>query len=203
MARIVAIEHLTLDGVFQAPARADEDTRNGFQHGGWGIAGSDPQMQEVIGRAMAGGWSLLAGRTTYEDLYEGWVVRQPASPMTKALTGAQKFVASHDAAYQARWENSTLLAGDAAEAVRKLKQDHDRTLVMFGSGKLLRALMRHRLVDELVLMVHPLVLGAGSRLFEAGQAPSALKLSSQIATTTGVAILTYAFDGKDAAERPE
>ncbi|TPI12659.1 dihydrofolate reductase [Mesorhizobium sp. B4-1-3] len=203
MARIVAIEHLTLDGVFQAPARSDEDTRNGFGHGGWGIPGSDPKMQEVIGRAMAGGWSLLAGRTTYEDLYEAWAVRQPASPMTGALTGAQKFVASHDAAYQVRWENSTLLAGDAAEAVCKLKQDHDRTLVMFGSGKLLRALMRHRLVDELVLMVHPLVLGAGSRLFEPGQAPSALKLSSQIATATGVAILTYAFDGKAAAERPE
>ncbi|MBZ9761550.1 dihydrofolate reductase family protein [Mesorhizobium sp. CA8] len=199
MTRIVAIEHLTLDGVFQAPARADEDTRNGFEHGGWGIPGSDPKMQEVIGRAMAGGWSLLAGRTTYEDLHEGWAVRQPANPMTRALTGAQKFVASHDAAYQARWENSTLLTGDTAEAVRELKQGHDKTLVMFGSGKLLRALMRHGLVDELVLMVHPLVLGAGSRLFEPGQGPSTLKLSGQIATATGVAILTYAFDGKVAA----
>ncbi|TPI41918.1 hypothetical protein FJW07_05275 [Mesorhizobium sp. B3-1-9] len=202
MARIVAIEHLTLDGVFQAPARADEDTRNGFAHGGWGIAGSDPQLQEVIGRAMAGGWSLLAGRTTYEDLHEAWAVRQLASPMTRALTGAQKFVASHDAGYEPRWENSTLLAGDAGKAVRALKQGHDKTLVMFGSGKLLRALMRHGLIDELVLMVHPLVLGEGSRLFEPGQAQSALKLSDLVSTATGVAILTYAFDGEGAAERP-
>ncbi|TPI19763.1 dihydrofolate reductase family protein [Mesorhizobium sp. B4-1-1] len=202
MARIVAIEHLTLDGVFQAPARADEDTRNSFAHGGWGIPGSDPQMQEVIGRAMAGGWSLLAGRTTYEDLHEAWAVRQPASPMTRALTGAQKFVASHDAGYEPRWENSTLLAGDAGEAVRALKQGHDKTLVMFGSGKLLRALMRHGLIDELVLMVHPLVLGEGSRLFEPGQTPSAPKLSDLVSTATGVAILTYAFDGEGAAERP-
>ena len=202
MARIVAIEHLTLDGVFQAPARADEDTRNGFAHGGWSNPGSDPKMQEVIGRAMGGGWSLLAGRTTYEDLYEGWVVRQPASPMTRALTGAQKFVASHDAGYEPRWENSALLAGDAGETVRALKQGHDKALIVFGSGKLLRALMRHGLVDELVLMVHPLVLGAGSRLFETGQTPSMLKLSSQVSTATGVAILTYAFDRKD-RERPE
>ncbi|TPJ41594.1 dihydrofolate reductase family protein [Mesorhizobium sp. B2-7-1] len=203
MARVVAIEHLTLDGVFQAPARADEDTRNGFAHGGWGIPGSDAQMQEAIGRAMAGGWSLLAGRTTYEDLREAWAVRQPASPMTRALTGAQKFVASHDAGYEPRWENSTLLAGDAGEAVCALKQGHDKALIMFGSGKLLRALMRHGLVDELVLMVHPLVLGEGSRLFEPGQAPSTLKLSSQLSTAAGVAILTYIFDRQEAAERPE
>ncbi|TIT77791.1 MAG: dihydrofolate reductase [Mesorhizobium sp.] len=199
MARIVAIEHLTLDGVYQAPARADEDTRNGFAHGGWGNPGSDRKMQEVIGHAMAGGWSLLAGRTTYEDLYEGWVVRQPASPMTKALTDVRKFVASHDPGYEPRWENSTLLAGEAA--MRQLKQAHDKPLVMFGSGKLLRALMRHGLVDELVLMVHPLVVGEGFRLFEPGQAPSTLKLLSQVATETGVAILTYAFDKK--AARPE
>lgn len=203
MARIVAIEHLTLDGVFQAPARADEDTRNGFAHGGWGIPGSDTKMQEVIGRAMAGGWSLLAGRTTYEDLHEAWAVRQPDNPMTRALAGAQKFVASHDAGYEPLWENSTLLAGDAGGTVRALKQGHDKALVMFGSGKLLRALMRHGLVDELVLMVHPLVLGEGSRLFEPGQAPSTLKLSGQVSTATGVAILTYTFDRQDAAKRPD
>jgi dihydrofolate reductase len=118
--------------------------------------------------------------------------------MTRALTGARKFVASHDGGYEPRWENSTLLAGDAGEAVRKLKQGHDKTLIVFGSGKLLRALMRHGLVDELVLMVHPLVLGEGSRLFEPGQAPAALKLSDQVSTATGVAILSYAFDGNRA-----
>ncbi|WP_027165745.1 dihydrofolate reductase family protein [Mesorhizobium sp. WSM3224] len=203
MARIVAVEHLTLDGVFQAPARADEDMRNGFTHGGWGAPGSDPKMQEVIGRAMAGGWSLLAGRTTYEDLHEAWAVRQPANAMTAALTGAQKFVASHDAGYQPGWENSTLLAGEAGQTVRALKQGHDKALIMFGSGKLLRALMRRGLVDELVLMVHPLVLGDGFRLFEPGQPPSTMKLSSHVATATGVAILTYALDTRDAAERPE
>ncbi|RWD64246.1 dihydrofolate reductase family protein [Mesorhizobium sp.] len=199
MPRIVAIEHLTLDGVFQAPARADEDTRNGFAHGGWSNPGSDPTMQEVIGRAMAGGWSLLAGRTTYENLYEGWAVRQPDSPMTRALAGARKFVVSHDAGYEPRWENSTLLAGEAAETVRALRQGHDKTLVMFGSGKLLGALMRNGLVDELVLMIHPLVLGDGLRLFEAGLAPSTLKLSSQVVTPTGVAILAYAFESRVAA----
>lgn len=199
VARIVAIEHLTLDGVYQAPARADEDIRNGFEHGGWGNPGSDPKMQEVIGSYMVGGWSLLAGRMTYEDLYEGWAVRRPASPMTRALTDARKFVVSHDTGYALAWENSTLLAGEVQ--VRELKQNHDKTLVMFGSGNLLRTLMRRGLVDELTLMIHPLVLGEGLRLFETGQSPSRLKLSSQVATETGVAILTYSFGMEAAGER--
>lgn len=201
VARIVAIEHLTLDGVFQAPARADEDTRNGFEHGGWGNPGSDLKMQEAIGRAMAGGWSLLAGRTTYEDLYEGWAVRQPASPMAKALTDVRKFVVSHDARYALLWENSTLLSGEAAATVRELKQDHDNSLIMFGSGALLRTLMQHGLVNELMLMIHPLVLGEGIRLFETGQAPSRLNLSSHVVTATGVAMLTYGFDVQETAAR--
>ncbi|PBB84067.1 deaminase [Mesorhizobium sp. WSM3876] len=192
MTSIVAIEHMTLDGVYQAPARADEDTRNGFAHGGWSNAGNDARMQEVIGRYMIGGWSLLAGRITYEDLYEGWAVRQPSSPMTQALTTVRKFVASRDAGYELRWDNSTLLAGEAVETVRRLKQSHDRPLILFGSGSLLRSLMRDALVEEVVLMMHPLILGEGLRLFETGSALSKLRLSSQATTETGVAILTYA-----------
>src|SRR2546423_1307114 len=95
--KVVAIEHLTLDGVYQAPARADEDQRDGFKYGGWSVATDDPQMQEVIGRYMTDGWSLLVGKTTYDDLYQGWQVRQPSNPITQALTNAQKFVVSRDA----------------------------------------------------------------------------------------------------------
>lgn len=109
--RIVAVEHLTLDGVYQAPARPDEDTRDDFVHGGWALAGTTPRVQELIGKQMAGGWSMLVGRTTYEDLHEGWQVRQPDSPMTRALTSVQKFVVSRDPGYTPAWENSTLLAG--------------------------------------------------------------------------------------------
>lgn len=158
MASIVAIEHLSLDGVYQAPARADEDTRNGFKHGAWSRASDDPQMQQIIAKYMKGGWSLLAGTTTYQDLYEGWHVRQPSHPMTQALTQTHKFVTSRNAAFQLPWENSTLLAGDATTTVAKLRGEHTKTLIVFGSAVLVRSLMQRGLVDEFVLMIHPLVL---------------------------------------------
>jgi len=189
--KVVAIEHLTLDGVYQAPARQDEDVRDGFQYGGWSIASSDPKMQETIGNYIAGGWSLLAGRVTYEDLFEGWSVRQPSSPMTKALTNVQKFVACHDSDAQLPWENSTLLAGEATEAVAKLKKEHDKTLVVFGSGMLVRSLMKHDLVDEFVLMFHPLVLGKGRRFFDEDTPFTKFKLASESMTNTGVVVAIY------------
>ncbi|HEY8924047.1 MAG TPA: dihydrofolate reductase family protein [Polyangia bacterium] len=188
--RVVAVEHLTLDGVYQAPARADEDERGGFAHGGWSVTGDDPAMQKAIASYMGAGWSLLVGKTTYEDLYEGWQVRQPSSPMTKALTGVQKFVASHDPSYQLRWTNSTLLSGDAMEAVARLKREHDKTLIVFGSGVLVCSLMRRRLLDEVLMMVHPLVLGEGRRFFS--DAPFAsFALTSNSATASGVSVCTY------------
>src|SRR3954470_21838820 len=111
-ASLVAIEHLTLDGVYQAPARADEDQRGNFKHGGWSNASDAPETtQGVISRHMQAGWRLLVGRTTYEDLYEGWRVRQPQHPMTQALTQVQKLVASRDANYLLPWDNSTRLVG--------------------------------------------------------------------------------------------
>ncbi|WP_179414397.1 dihydrofolate reductase family protein [Mucilaginibacter sp. E4BP6] len=189
--KVVAIEHLTLDGVYQAPARIDEDVRDGFKHGGWSKAGNDPKMQEVIGKQMSGGWSLLAGRTTYEDLYEAWPIRQPASPMTQALTSVKKFVACHDSNYKLSWENSTILAGEASETVAKLKKEHGKTLVIFGSGMLVRSLMQHGLVDEFVLMIHPLVLGEGRRLFDNETLFTNFNLTNAVNTNTGVIIATY------------
>lgn len=188
--RVVAVEHLTLDGVYQAPARVDEDTRNGFTHGGWAMAGDDPEMQRTIGRYMVDGWSLLVGRTTYEDLYEGWRVRQPSSPMTHALTAVQKFVVSQGSAYELGWENSTLLSGDGVDNVAKLKNQHEKPLITFGSGVLVRSLLKEAVLDELVLMIHPLVLGTGYRMFE-GSPPAKLGLAHQFVTATGVIIATY------------
>jgi dihydrofolate reductase len=186
----VAVEHLTLDGVYQAPARGDEDERGGFAHGGWSVARNDPEMQKAISRYMSSGWSLLVGKTTYEDLYEGWQIRQPSSPMTQALTAAQKFVASHDPSYALPWKNSTLLKGDAMEAVARLKQEHDKTLIVFGSGVLVCSLMRRRLLDELLVMVHPLVVGEGHRFFS--DAPFAnFALKSNSTTASGVVVSTY------------
>ncbi|ANH80520.1 hypothetical protein A8C56_05510 [Niabella ginsenosidivorans] len=191
MSKIIAVEALTLDGVMQAPGRPDEDTRDGFEYGGWAVAGNDPEIQKVVGKYMGGGWSLLAGRITYEDLYEAWHVRQPAHPMAQALTSVQKFVVSHNPDYKLPWEHSTLLAGDAAGSIAKLKKEHNKTLIIFGSGILVRSLMQQDLIDEYLLQIHPLVLGKGHQLFKDSKQLTRLRLVDTVAADTGVIIATY------------
>ena len=188
---IIAAEHLSLDGVYQAPARADEDNRGGFKHGGWTVGDHDPALEEVVGKQMSGGWALLAGRTTYEDLYEGWHVRQPDSPMTKALTNVQKYVVTRDAGYKLPWENSTLLPGQARTTVAKLKATVGKPLIIFGAGELVRSLMQDNLIDTLILMIHPIVIGEGRRLFDDTMAFTKLELADKLITKTGVIVGTY------------
>jgi dihydrofolate reductase len=192
MAKIVAIEHVTLDGVMQSPARPDEDTRDGFDKGGWGAErASDPAIQKVIGARMGTDWSLLVGRITYEDLYGHWTT-QPPNPMTDALNRVQKFVASNTLTEPLSWQNSKLLSGDVPASVADLKREHDRTLVIFGSGVLVQALMRRDLIDEFALQVHPIVLGCGCRLFPDAGVPANLELVEATTSATGIVIGTWA-----------
>ena len=191
MGKVIAIEHLTLDGVMQAPGHADEDPRDGFEHGGWANQRQDPAMQEVMGAHMSSAWSLLAGRTTYERFADYWPKQEP-NPFTEALNRVQKYVASTTLTEPLPWQNSTLLKGDAADAVAGLKRELGENLVVFGSGVLVRSLMPRDLVDELVLLIHPLVLGSGRRLFpDTGSSPSAFELVDSATTGTGVVIATY------------
>ena len=191
MSEVVAIQHLTLDGVMQGPARSDEDTRDGFEHGGWGAARSDPAMVEVLGARMGSSWSLLVGRTTYEDFAKVWPNQPQPNPFTEALNNVEKFVASTTLTEPLPWQNSTLLKGDAADAVAKLKKEHDKTLVIFGSGMLVQSLMRRDLIDEYVLQIHPLVLGEGRRLFPDSSPLTNVSLVDSVTTGTGVIIATY------------
>ncbi|HET9110835.1 MAG TPA: dihydrofolate reductase family protein [Ktedonobacterales bacterium] len=191
MGKVVVIEHVTLDGVMQGPARLDEDRRDGFEYGGWAATRSDPAMQKVIGARMGSAWSLLVGRTTYEDFASVWPNRPRPNPMAEALDAVEKFVASTTLMEPLPWRNSTLLKGDAAETVAALKQEHERTLVIFGSGVLVQSLMRRRLIDEFVLQIHPLVLGKGRRLFPDGGALATLRLVDSAVMGTGVNIATY------------
>lgn len=189
MAKIVAVEHLTLDGVMQAPARPDEDRRNGFDLGGWAAEGNDPIMQKIIGARMGSAWSLLAGRITYEDLYDFWP-KQPPNPMTEALNRVEKFVASTTLTPPLAWQNSTLLRGDILDAVAELKSKYGKTLVIFGSAILVQSLMLRDLIDEFVLQIHPIVLGQGRRLFANQGALARFDLIDSKATTKGVLIAT-------------
>jgi dihydrofolate reductase len=191
MGKIIVIEHLTLDGVMQAPGHPEEDPRDGFRHGGWANRRQDPAMQEAMGAHMSSTWSLLAGRTTYERFADYWPKQAP-NPFTEALDRVQKYVASTTLTEPIAWQNSTLLKGDAADAVSRLKEELRENLVVFGSGVLVRSLLRRDLVDTLVLLIHPLVLGSGRRLFpDSGSDLSTFRLVDSATTGTGVVITAY------------
>jgi dihydrofolate reductase len=189
MGQLVVVNHLTLDGVMQAPGRPDEDRRGGFAHGGWGLPYGDEVMGNFMGARMGRKGALLLGRRTYEDFASYWP-RQQDNPFTAVLNDARKYVASTTLQEPLAWTNSTLLEGDAAEAVARLKEQGE-DLAVLGSGELVQSLMRNDLVDEYVLTIHPLVLGSGRRLFDEGGPTTALRLVEATPTTTGVVIAVY------------
>jgi dihydrofolate reductase len=190
MRKVVVFTSVTLDGVMQAPGRPDEDRRGGFSHGGWALPYNDPVMGRVMAEGMADSGPLLLGRRTYEDFHGFWP-KQTDNPFTEALDNTLKYVASTTLAEPLPWQNSRLLDGDAAEAVARLKQEPGKDLVVLGSGELVQALRRRDLVDRYQLLIHPLVLGSGRRLFPDGGATAALELVDSVPTTTGVIIATY------------
>ena len=188
--RVMAVESVTLDGVMQGPGRPDEDTRDGFAHGGWAVPYTDEVMAAAMGERMARArGALLLGRRTYEDLYGYWP-KQPPNPYTEALERSRKHIASRTLAEPLPWVNSTLIEGDAADAVAALKAEGGGDLTIIGSGALVRALAARGLVDAYLLLIHPLVLGTGRRLFDS--VPDVpLRLTGSVTTTTGVIIADY------------
>jgi dihydrofolate reductase len=190
MGTIKLLDHLTLDGVMQGPSGPEEDTRDGFQHGGWAQERNDHVMGEFLGRGMASEGGLLLGRRTFEG-FAGYWPKQPDNPITDTLNRKEKYVVSRTLDDTPAWQNSTLLKGEAAHTVKALKDTIDHDLVVLGSGALSHTLLRERLVDELVLMIHPVVLGAGRRLFADGGPASAFALVETVTTTTGVIIAVY------------
>ena len=189
MGRIMVVNNVTLDGVMQAPARPDEDPRGGFQHGGWVVPYNDSVKGKVMAEGMAKSrGALLFGRRTYEDFFKVWPGRTD-NPFTEVLDNTHKYVASKTLKEPLPWKNSTLLGGDAADAVAKIKTKEDLTIL--GSGQLIASLMRRNLIDEYMLLVHPLVLGTGRRLFDDGGAFAKLQLVDNVPTTKGVIIATY------------
>jgi dihydrofolate reductase len=187
--QVTVINHVTIDGVMQAPGRPDEDTRDGFEHGGWAVPFGDEVLFRAMGEGMARTGALLLGRRTYEDFAAFWP-KQPDNPYTQKLNAAQKYVASTTLREPLPWQNSTLLGGDVVEAVRRLKQQPSGDLAILGSGELVRSLMAHDLIDRFTLMINPLVLGSGRRLFDGG-GPATMRLVDSTTTTTGVVIATY------------
>ena len=190
MRTITIVESLTLDGVMQAPAGKDEDTRGGFEHGGW----AQPYGDEVIGREMGkdmGSTELLFGRRTYEQFASYWPTAPRPNPFSEVLDRTPKHVVSNTLKEPLPWVNSTVLAGDAETTVAELKAADGPNLVILGSGELVRTLLQRGLVDHMTLLVHPLVLGSGKHLFPDAGSLAKFKLVDAIPSTSGVLITTY------------
>jgi dihydrofolate reductase len=189
--RLTLHTFLTLDGVMQAPGGPDEDPDGGFGHGGW----SFPYGDQDFGVAVSGWFdqadAFLLGRRTYQIFAGHWPqVTDPADPVAAKLNTLPKYVASTtlDAA---DWHNSSLLGGDVAAGVAKLKERPGRELQVHGSGQLAQTLIEHDLVDEYRLLYFPVHLGSGKKLFRDGAPAAALRLLSATTTGTGVIIATY------------
>ena len=191
MSQVIVINSVTLDGVMQGPGRPEEDTRDGFALGGWAVLTMNGEAQDAVNRRVtaAGGLRLLLGRRSYESMLGYWNTQD--HPFKDGLNAAPKFVASTTMAGPAPWPNTTLLRGDVPGTVSALKQRPDNDLVIMGSGVLIQSLMRHDLIDEYLLVVHPHVLGTGRRLFPEGTAPTSLHLVSATPTSTGALVAVY------------
>jgi dihydrofolate reductase len=188
MGKVIVMNALTLDGVMQGPGRVDEDTRDGFERGGWAVPYADEAMVAKMGERMGEDRAFLFGRRTYEQLLASWNAR--GGPFKDALNNTHKYVASSNSATRLDWPNSTLLRGDIPAAVADLKHSSGTNLVIMGSGLLIGSLMAADLIDEYLLMIYPLVLGTGGRLF-AGGAQASLRLVESSTPSTGVLITTY------------
>jgi len=191
MSRIYVANHLTLDGVLQGPGRPEEDTRGGFTRGGWAVPRSDDEVAAALGQrvADAGGLRLLLGHRSYDEMLSHW--NSAGGPFKEGLNAAEKYVASRSDAARLPWPNSTLLGGDIPGEVAKLKADGGPDLCIMGSGELIRTLLRHHLIDELLLFIHPVVLGSGMRMLPADGSPAELELRRATATRAGVLIAHY------------
>lgn len=192
--RITAVEFLSVDGVMQGLASPDEDRSGGFEYGGWGVPYGDA-VGEVTGEIGSGATSAyLLGRRTYDVLAAFWPNQPDSDPIAASLNNATKYVASRRVT-TLDWKGAELLAGDLVEAVTRLKAGGDGDLVILGSGTIVQQLMGARLVDELRLFLHPLVLGGGKRLFGDLVEPQRLRLVATGTSSKGTVALTYAVAG--------
>lgn len=192
MRKVIVNEWMTLDGVVQAPGTPDEDTTGGFEHGGWHLPYFDELSQRWVIDNLTEAGGFLLGRRTYENLAGYW----PRAPeeeqaLAQPLNNRPKYVASTTLGEPLGWQNSFVLEGDVAEAVAALKQDDGGDLHVIGSTQLVRTLLEHHLVDEFRLMIDPIVVGGGKRLFPDDGALRSLRLLDSRVTTTGAILAVY------------
>ena len=190
MRKLVVTTFVTMDGVMQAPGGPGEDPSGGFSYEGWLVPHFDEAIGEQISEWFTGAQDFLLGRTTYEIFYASWPKMISDDPVSQGLNFKKKYVASRTLS-SVEWETAELLQGDVGEAVRKLKAEDGGELQVHGSAGLIQTLLAEDLIDELRLVVFPVVLGSGKRLFGDGAVPRTWKLGTQKTSSTGALLLSY------------
>ncbi len=191
--RLVLQEFLSLDGVCQGPGSPDEDTSDGFTQGGWFVPHMDEELERQASTWLGAADAFLFGRRTYVNFARDWP-KMTEHPAAGILNGLPKYVASHSLA-KAEWDPTTILSGDIPGQVAELKWQPGRELQVHGSARLAQSLLAAGLIDELRLVIAPVVVGKGRRLFPDGGAPAGLRLLSNETTSGGMAIHVYESTG--------
>jgi dihydrofolate reductase len=189
MRELIVNTFVTLDGVMQAPGGPEEDPSGGFEHGGWSFGYWDEEMQGAMGELMSKPFELVLGRKTYEIFAAYWP-HHADEPGAEPLNRATKHVAS-TTLKNLEWENSQLIEGEVPAGIQGLKDEDGPELQVHGSANLIQTLLEHSLVDEFRLMIFPLVLGTGKRLFDGGTVPAGFEVTSSETSSTGVVMATY------------
>lgn len=193
MRKVVVNEFMSLDGVVQAPGAADEDRSGGFEHGGWHLRYFDDLSQQRVIESIVEAGAFLLGRRTYEIFAAHWPnASEDEQVVAVPLSTKPKYVASTTFGDPLEWQNSTVLRGDVSKAVAELKREEGGDLHVIGSTELVQTLIEADLVDELRLMIDPVVLGGGKRLFREDGSLRAFRLVESAVTTTGAVLATYA-----------
>ena len=195
MRKLVVQSFVSLDGVMQAPGGPDEDRDGGFEYGGWLVPHFDDEFLRFATESTQRAGALLIGRKTYDIFAASWPLVGDDDPVAAVLNHIPKYVASRTLT-NAEWNNSTILKGDVAEEVAKLKQQPGGEIQVHGSGELIQTLLRHDLVDEFHLYVVPAIVGSGKRLFGDGTLPSGIKLINTQTTPSGIVYSTYQRHGE-------
>lgn len=189
MRKLISSTFLTLDGVMQAPGGPEEDEDGKFAHGGWSVGYWNDQVGQFMTELMGKPFDLVLGRKTY-DIFAAYWPNASEEDGAKPLNDATKYVASHSHP-TLDWSKSVLIEGDVAEAIAALKEGDGPELQVHGSGNLIQTLLRHNLIDQFRLLIFPLVIGSGKRLFANGTIPSGLRLVDSKVSTTGVIMGVY------------
>ncbi|HTX18397.1 MAG TPA: dihydrofolate reductase family protein [Bacteroidota bacterium] len=187
MRKLIVFEHITLDGVIQAGGGPDEDRSGGFAYGGWSAPYSDPEIGALLGKQMNSSFDLLLGRKTFDIWAAFWPQHGEIWPRVNEAT---KYVASNTMS-SSKWQPSVFLSGDVAEKVAALKRQEGPDLHLWGSSNLLQTLMKRDLVDCFWLMIYPLTLGSGKRLFADGTNPAAFKVTESKVGPSGIIFAKY------------